>query len=186
MSFAAVKAMNHSEKRENQQNGSPAFSSLWIFWAVGLPLIAVDQLTKWWARTALAGGTTVRIIPHVVQFRLLFNHGATLGFASGKTSLIALFALIVSIGLVIASVKTHSRVWQVALGIGFAGAVGNLIDRIVWAPHFLDGPVTDFIDYGWSVGNIADIFLDIAVVMIVILLFSSVSFSGTAKGDEEK
>lgn len=181
-----MKSMKHNQKRESQSHGSPAFSSFWIFWVVGLPLIGLDQLTKWWARTALADGKTIPLIPHFLQFRLLFNQGATLGFGAGRTGLIGLFALVVSIGLIIGSLKVRSTPWQIALGIGFAGAAGNLIDRIAWARHILDGPVTDFIDYGWSVGNVADILLDIAVVMIVILLFTNVSISGSSKGDERQ
>ena len=44
------------------------------------------------------------------------------------------------------------------------GALGNLIDRVMYADGFLDGKVVDFLNYGWSVGNVADIYLVVAGV----------------------
>lgn len=59
----------------------------------------------------------------------------------------------------------------------FAGALGNLIDRVMYAEGFLNGKVVDFLNYGWSVGNVADIFLMVAGVAAVVLLFVGEPFS---------
>ena len=62
------------------------------------------------------------------------------------------------------------------LGITFGGAAGNVIDRIAYADGFLNGKVVDFIDYGWSVGNVSDIFLCVACVYAVVLVLLDVPF----------
>ena len=59
----------------------------------------------------------------------------------------------------------------------FAGAFGNLIDRVIYAEGFLNGKVVDFLNYGWSIGNVADIFLMLAGVAAVLLLFLGEPFS---------
>ncbi len=67
--------------------------------------------------------------------------------------------------------------WTVVFALAFAGALGNLIDRVMYAEGFLNGKVVDFLNYGWSVGNVADIFLMVAGVAAVVLLFVGEPFS---------
>ena len=70
--------------------------------------------------------------------------------------------------------------WSVAISFAFAGALGNLIDRVMYADGFLDGKVVDFLNYGWSVGNVADIYLVVAGVVLVILILMGEPFSHKA------
>ena len=74
--------------------------------------------------------------------------------------------------------------WTVLFAFAFAGAFGNLIDRVIYAEGFLNGKVVDFIDYGWSVGNVADIFLTVAGVAIVAMILVNVPFSDEAQSAE--
>ena len=49
----------------------------------------------------------------------------------------------------------------------------------------MDGKVVDFINYGWSVGNLADVFLTFAAAGFIILIFKGVplrSREAAAKG----
>ena len=48
---------------------------------------------------------------------------------------------------------------------------------MAYAEGFLNGKVVDFLNYGWSVGNVADIFLMVAGVAAVVLLFVGEPFS---------
>ena len=74
-------------------------------------------------------------------------------------------------------IRTISMKWTVVFALAFAGALGNLIDRVAYAEGFLNGKVVDFLNYGWSVGNVADIFLMVAGVAAVVLLFVGEPFS---------
>lgn len=143
---------------------------------VAVALIA-DQFTKAWAQTALVDGRDVQVIPGLLSLTLVHNPGASLGMGSNATWLISLLAIVACVALVVLAVRTISMRWTVALALAFAGAFGNLIDRVAYAEHFLDGKVVDFLNYGWSVGNVADVFLVVAGVMIVGMILLGVPYS---------
>ena len=83
-----------------------------------------------------------------------------------------------------AGLTTDHLGWTLTLGLAFAGADGNLIDRIIYANGFLNGKVIDFINYGWSIGNVADIFLTVAAVGFILLLLTQTPIQGS--GDENE
>ena len=144
-----------------------------VFACIAIAAIAIDQLTKMWALSALADGRTIRVIPGLLSLTLVRNPGASLGMGSGMTWLISLLAMAACVALVVLAVRTISMKWTVL----FAGAFGNLIDRVIYAEGFLNGKVVDFLNYGWSIGNVADIFLMLAGVAAVLLLFLGEPFS---------
>jgi signal peptidase II len=139
--------------------------------------LALDQGTKAWAKSALADGKTVPVIPNLLSFTLIHNPGASLGLGSSMTWLITVLACAASIGLCLAAWKTVSMRWTICLALAFAGACGNLIDRVAYSNGFLNGKVVDFLNYGWSIGNVADIILMIAGIAIVMLILVGEPFS---------
>ena len=145
-----------------------------VFACVAAAALIVDQLTKAWAMAALSNGQTIRVIPGLLSFTLVRNPGASLGMGSGATWVISLLAVV---AFAVAGVRTVSMKWSVAISFAFAGALGNLIDRVMYADGFLDGKVVDFLNYGWSVGNVADIYLVVAGVVLVILILMGEPFS---------
>ena len=142
-----------------------------VFACIAIATIAIDQLTKMWALSALADGRTIRVIPGLLSLTLVRNPGASLGMGSGMTWLISLLAMAACVALVVLAVRTISMKWTVLFAFAFAGAFGNLIDRVIY------GKVVDFLNYGWSIGNVADIFLMLAGVAAVLLLFLGEPFS---------
>lgn len=147
-----------------------------VFACVAAAALIVDQLTKAWAMAALSNGQTIRVIPGLLSFTLVRNPGASLGMGSGATWVISLLAIVACVALAV-GVRTVSMRWSVALSFAFAGALGNLIDRVMYADGFLNGKVVDFLNYGWSVGNVADIYLVVAGVVLVILILMGEPFS---------
>ena len=93
------------------------------------------------------------------------------------TWLISLLAIVACVALAVLAIRTISMKSTVVFALAFAGALGNLIDRVMYAEGFLNGKVVDFLNYGWSVGNVADIFLMVAGVAAVVLLFVGEPFS---------
>ncbi|WEV42757.1 signal peptidase II [Bifidobacterium sp. ESL0682] len=148
-----------------------------VFVIVAVAALVLDRLTKLWAQAALSSDTTVVVIPKLLGLTLVHNPGASLGMGSSVTWLISCVALVACVVLVYLALTTISLWWTAALTLAFAGAFGNLIDRVIFAHGFLNGSVVDFLNYGWSVGNVADIELGVAAVMIVVLLLASVPFS---------
>lgn len=156
-----------------------------VFSCVAVAALAADQLTKLWALQALDDGHSVTIVPGLLRLTLVHNPGATLGFGSSATWMISLLAIAASVALAALACRTTSLVWTTLLALGFAGAVGNLIDRVAYAEGFLNGKVVDFLDYGWSVGNVADIVLMVAGIGIVVAIVLDVPFRDKDGGAAE-
>ncbi|WP_265523345.1 signal peptidase II [Oerskovia flava] len=157
-------------------------------WTVALALfvIALDQVTKYWAESALVlGDDPVPVIGELIQWRLLYNPGAALSIATGLTWVLTVVVVVVVVVIVRMIRRIGSRGWALALGLLLGGAVGNLIDRLVREPGFARGHVVDFIDYaGFFVGNVADIAIVVAAVMIAILSLRGIGLDGRRHVDD--
>lgn len=133
--------------------------------------VALDRITKIWALATLSDGRKVEILPYLLSLTLVRNPGASFGLGSSFTWVISILACAACGAMIAVLKRTKSLYWTFALALAFAGAFGNLIDRAQYADGFLDGKVVDFINYGWSVGNVADIELFVAALYIVLLVF---------------
>lgn len=157
---------------------SPIKRLLFIFGLAALVLVA-DQLTKLWAQAALTVGEAPRpLIGELIQLRLIYNPGAALSIASGMTWVLTLLSVGVVVFIILMARKIVSTAWAIALGLVLGGAIGNLGDRLFRAPGFPNGHVVDFIDYGPFIGNVADIAIVVAAVLIAILAFLGIGPDG--------
>ena len=135
-------------------------------------VIAVDQLTKWWAESRLVAGSCASSedacidLIGTLRFHLVYNPGAAFSTGGDLGHVFGVIAMVMSVVLLRLAWQRTDRVGPVLLGAIAGGAVGNLIDRIARADAgFLSGEVVDFIDLQWwPVFNVADS----AVVMGVI------------------
>lgn len=148
--------------------------------ATALVVVVVDQLTKWWAVSSLRGHEPISILGGLLGLRFLRNPGAALGTGAGYTIVLSLIAVAVIVILVSQVRRLRDRWWALGLGLFLGGAVGNLLDRIFREPAVLRGHVVDFIDYGnFFVGNVADLALTIAAVVILVRSAQGVRIDGT-------
>lgn len=167
------------------EQGRPRARRVAVFVCVAAAVLAIDQITKWVAVSALSDGRRVPVAGALLSLRLLYNPGASLGMGSGMTWVISLAAIVACVVLCALAWATRSMAWTVSFALAFGGAAGNLIDRVARAGGFLDGRVIDFLDYGWSVGNVADIALMAAAVMIAVLIMRSTPFGVPVRGDTD-
>ncbi len=148
-------------------------------------VIALDQLSKWWAMHALQPmGVPHAVIPGFLNWTLAFNRGAAFSFlAEGdgwQRWFFVLLALIISTVLVAWMARTPRRDWRTGLPLALivGGALGNMADRLHAAA------VTDFIQvyfHQWSypVFNLADSGITVgAVLLIAFGLFTGKSTDG--------
>lgn len=144
---------------------------------VGLAAVVllVDQASKAWATSALAGGKVIEVIPGLLNLRLLYNPGAAFSIGTGSTWVFTLVAAGVVAGILYAARKLRSPAWTVVLGGLLGGATSHLLDRLFREPGFARGHVVDFIDYGGLfVGNVADIALTGSCAVLVLLSLRNV------------
>ncbi|MEH0927384.1 signal peptidase II [Micromonospora sp. CPCC 205558] len=133
-------------------------------------VLAADQLTKYWAESALSDGQTITVLGDLLQLRLVYNPGAAFSIGSAYTWIFAVFAAAAVVAVTVVARRVTSRGWAVALGLVLGGAATHLLDRLFREPGFARGHVVDFIDYaGFFVGNVADIALVVGVGIVMLL-----------------
>lgn len=150
----------------NKQLGRDAAFRLAV--VVGLLLVAVDQITKNWARDSFQDGP-VEVIGSWLRFTYAQNPGAAFSSFAGSGRVIGFIAVGVSVFLVYLITHTSRRIELVALGLIFGGALGNLADRIFRGEGVMDGAVVDWIDW-WFIPtfNIADASLNVGVALLLL------------------
>jgi signal peptidase II len=143
---------------------------------VAAVVLALDQLSKWWAVNALSD----RVIPVVwtLQFNLAHNTGAafSLGRGSDLTRLLPLLVLAGVVAFIWQSKGTIGTVGAIAVGMILGGAIGNLVDRALRTNGgpFFSGGVVDFIDLQWwPVFNVADMGVVVGGFLLVITFLRS-------------
>lgn len=139
-------------------------------WLVAAGVVVIDQVSKQWVLNNLVEGAVHPLIGDWLGIELVFNSGAAFSFGNSTTWLLTIFAIVVTAGIVYYArrAQTTAAVW--VFGIGLGGAIGNLIDRLFRAPSFGQGHVVDFIKYGdWFIGNVADIAIVGAAILVVLM-----------------
>jgi len=102
------------------------------FLLIAVAGLAVDLWSKHWAFETLQQGGRWVIIPRVLEFQTMLNQGALFGFGQGRTTLF-LIASVFALALVVwMFAQSSPKRWllQFALGAIFAGALGNMYDRM--------------------------------------------------------
>lgn len=129
----------------------------YLLWAVAAAGLAVDQSTKAIAAVTVEGHDPTHALGGAVTFTALRNSGAAGSFAPHATLVFTFLALGVLAFVVRVAPAVQRPGWAVGLGLIFAGAGGNLTDRLFRTPGFGRGAVLDFIQIGHSgVFNLAD------------------------------
>ena len=143
-------------------------------------LIILDQFTKFMVTLHIPKNYSVGIIQNFFQFTHIRNPGVAFGlFANYKAEYKVLFFIVFSSIAIIAilvfyyQTSSDKKMVNTGLILLFSGAVGNLIDRILYHE------VIDFLDfyyksYHWPAFNIADSCITIGVVLIMIDQFINV------------
>ena len=144
---------------------------VWLWLSV--VVIALDQLSKWWAVQALPPiGMPHPVIPGLLNWTLIFNRGAAFSFLTHSGGwqrwFFVLLALVISTVLVAWLARTPRRDWRTGMPLALivGGAIGNLIDRLHAAQ------VTDFIQvyfrqWSYPVFNLADCGITVGAVLLI-------------------
>ena len=157
----------------------PTHTYVRVFAIVAALTLVIDQVTKAIAVAKLQGHDSIELIPSVLSLTFLRNPGAALSTGAGFTLVLSLVAIVVSVFVIRAASRLRDRGWAIGLGLLLGGAIGNLIDRLFREPSPLKGHVVDFIDYGVFVGNVADIALTFAAIVIVWRTWRGIRIDGT-------
>jgi signal peptidase II len=149
---------------------------LWLSFLV----VVLDQVTKQLIELNFTLYESLQLLPFL-NLTLVYNEGAAFSFLSDQGGwqrwLFVVLALVVTLVLVnwVRRLGRGERWIAVALSLIIGGAVGNLIDRLLF------GHVIDFIDLAgyWPAFNVADS----AIFIGVALMLTDVLFSGRRQTD---
>lgn len=130
-------------------------------------VVIVDRLTKYLVCRNFFEGQSVRVVPGLFHVTLVLNSGAAFGIFKGRSIFFVVLTavIIVFICFYVWRGQCKDLLMLTALSLILGGAVGNLIDRVVF------GYVIDFLDFRiWPVFNIADASITIGAFILALRL----------------
>jgi signal peptidase II len=128
-------------------------------------LILLDRLAKWWASSSLTTGQPTPLLGQSIRLTRVHNVGGAFGIFPGSGELFLAVSGVVSVVLLVLLLASRVRGILARMGIAIvlAGAVGNLIDRLLY------GFVLDFFEIrGFPVFNLADACITVGAGLIIL------------------
>ena len=142
---------------------------------VSLITIVLDQATKLYIARTLPLHTMITVIQNFFTITYLRNKGAAFGMLANSAWRLPFFILVsavavVVIFVVIRKLRDDQKLATFSLSLIFAGALGNLIDRISY------GEVIDFIfvhwyEHYWPAFNVADSAICVGVFLLALDMY---------------
>jgi signal peptidase II len=130
---------------------------------ISAAIIFLDRFTKEWVTLHIPMGGAIPVIPHILRISHWTNEGAAFSLFADSASpnkvrwALITFSLLAALAVLAFMIRLGNRltIASVALALVFAGALGNVHDRIAY------GSVVDFIEvhiftYHWPDFNVAD------------------------------
>jgi len=144
--------------------------------AIILAIFFLDRASKIYLLNLQANGTDIDFyIYPFLNFYLVWNTGIGFGLASMEANIyyhiLTLIIIIVNIGLLYFLVKSKG-IFSYLIALIIGGSLGNLFDRIYYyaVPDFIDFHIGS---YHWFIFNVADIFITVGIIGLIIGEFSN-------------
>jgi len=160
----------------------------WIF-TIALIVIFIDQISKAVVRATFELHESINVLGDFLRLTFVENSGMAFGINFGHSGFITVFAAIASLAILIYLYKVRGDKLnaRIALALILGGALGNLIDRILF------GKVVDFVDCDffnihlgakkilffdfpgyhldrWPVYNVADAAVTMGMIILVLMV----------------
>jgi len=154
--------------------------------AIAGGVVVLDQIVKLIALDHLTPGVPVAVVPGLIALTLVMNPGLAFGLLAGVPTtwrwvvgLLSLLALVVLLRVALRILPSGGWREQMAIGLIFGGAIGNLIDRVRF------GAVVDFVDvyfrgWHWPAFNVADSAITVGVAVLALVVLADRSPSAPA------
>tara|TARA_B100001248_G_C27391142_1_gene462409 strand:- start:2709 stop:3179 length:471 start_codon:yes stop_codon:yes gene_type:complete len=133
-------------------------------------IVALDQWSKWMIKTSFNLYQSEPIIEGLLYFTYVTNDGMAFGlsFPGGKTLLLIVTLILTGVIMwMLWKEKNSHNLIRYGLTLILAGAIGNMIDRILY------GKVVDFLDimignFHWYIFNVADSSVTSGMILFVL------------------
>ena len=133
-------------------------------------LFVLDLVSKNYAENNISFGQSYTTFLPFIDFFLIYNSGIAFGLFDGYGDLASNILLIITViilaYLIRMLIQEKVQIAKLALSLIIAGALGNIVDRIV------DGRVTDFLhleiaNFSFFIFNLADAFITLGAILII-------------------
>ena len=133
-------------------------------------IVALDQWSKWMIKTSYNLYQSEPIIEGFFYFTYVTNDGMAFGlsFPGGKTILLVVTLILTGVIMwMLWKEKNSHNLIRYGLTLILAGAIGNMIDRILY------GKVVDFLDimignFNWYIFNVADSAVTSGMILFIL------------------
>ncbi|WP_338982977.1 signal peptidase II [Spiroplasma endosymbiont of Othius punctulatus] len=147
-------------------------------------LILLDLISKIIVQTTMYESQGITFIEPLLNFKYYVNEGMAWGMFDDQKWLVIASATFVTVMVILCYIMVNETKMLIPLLFVIAGSLGNLVGRM-WGPR---GGVVDFLELGsainelipWSrnsIFNIADLYVNVGVVAILVVLVIYISYS---------
>ena len=159
---------------------------------IALGLLILDQAVKLTIMATMAEGESITVIKDFFYINYVKNNGVAFGFefTSNPTAnliiqLVIAFGVLTAFIIILLKVKDFkkNKWFMISMALLIGGLLGNVIDRIFYSTHSVTDFLSFIIYYPWFVGgkltmcsfpfavfNLADTWLTVGVIMMIIYL----------------
>jgi len=156
--------------QEKNTVAAKQFKYLWITAVV----ILLDQFIKIVVKLTLPLYQSKVVLGDLILLTHVQNTGAAFSISLGSPAINRIFFVgmtIIAIAFVIYLIyRSTTKLQQIGLSLIIGGAIGNLIDRVLfgYVTDFMDVDFPDFIMQRWPVFNVADSSIVIAMGLLIL------------------
>ncbi len=141
-----------------------------IYLILTILLIIIDQVTKILTVKYIPLEESFSVINGILSLSYIKNSGAAWGiFAGGRWFLIIFTAIVlIFLTVIIIKRKSENKLFCYSLSLIYAGAIGNIIDRIFRDGMVIDMIKVDFINF--PIFNFADCCVVVGTILLSIYI----------------
>ena len=142
---------------------------------ITLIIIIFDVISKIFISNILILNKSITIIPNLFYLTYTHNYGGAWSIFDNSTLFITIVSFLIIIGIIyyLFKNKVTKKIEIIGYSLLLGGAIGNLIDRIVY------GYVIDFLDfyifkYDFPIFNVADIGIVVGIILLLVSMILEV------------
>ena len=157
------------------------FKKFFLYSAIVILIFILDRISKLYILNSVEINNEVNIyIFSFLKLYLIWNKGIAFGLFSFEQNsfynFITILIIVINLVILIMIIKSND-IKSYFLMFILGGSSGNLFDRLYYSavPDFIDFHINDF---HWFIFNVADIFISVGVICLVIV---EIFFNKTSK-----
>lgn len=132
---------------------------------ISLLIVTFDYIIKLKVKNNMNVGESINVVGNFFKITYIQNKGAAFGMLQEQQNLFLIVGFITIVFLVNLFLKTEDKITKIAISMVIGGAIGNIVDRILY------GYVVDMLDFNgvWSyIFNFADICVVLGVALLTL------------------